>query len=201
MLNWLLGSKIRKIVENDILDARVMLSTMKLKLHKEGAEATVAYGEGVGAVAGLLAKRFGISVPDALAARGLDWRQLDDASRDLSSASGGIRSLLKSEVQSARTLAHNHTFGCLVLYHLYRLRFLSGQAAEDQKAEVRALADRIAEFARTMAEIAVGSRAPKQTLFGSQTNNFIGSCALLCYTAQWIFSRPNNSARWAIRSI
>jgi hypothetical protein len=86
MFKWLLRGRLRARIESDVLDARSMLSTMKLKLHKEGAEATVAYGEGVGAVAGLLAQRFQISVPAALEAKGLDWRQLSDAADDLSEA-------------------------------------------------------------------------------------------------------------------
>jgi hypothetical protein len=162
MLTWLFRRKLRDKVESDVADARLMLSTMKLKLHKEGAEAIVVYGEGVGEVAGLLAKRFQISVPAALAAQGLDWRQLSDASRDLSGALEQGRNLLKSEAEAARTFGHRHTFGSLVLYHLYRLRFLATQASIEQQHEVRAQADRIAEFARIMAEIAVGIRHPDE---------------------------------------
>jgi hypothetical protein len=47
MLKWLFGSKLRKVIESDLLDATSMLVTMKLKLHKEGPDATVSYGEGV----------------------------------------------------------------------------------------------------------------------------------------------------------
>ncbi len=162
MLKWLLGSKLRKVVESDIVDAKLMVSTMKLKLHKEGAEATRSYGEGVGEVAGLLAKRFGISVPNALAAQGLDWRQLDEASRDLSIAMEKSGSLLRSEIQPVRTFAHNHNFGSLVLYHLYRLRFLTVHAPAEQQAEAKEMADHVAQFARIMAEIAVGLRDPAE---------------------------------------
>jgi hypothetical protein len=162
MLKWLFRRKLRDKVESDVADARLMLSTVKLKLHKEGADATVAYGEGVGEVAGLLAQRFRISVPAALAAQGLDWRQLSDASRDLSGALEHGRALLRSEVEAARTFGQRHTFGSLVFYHLYRLRFLTTQAPREQQHEVRAQADRIAEFARIMAEIAVGYRHPDE---------------------------------------
>jgi hypothetical protein len=160
MLRWLFAGKIRNKIESDILDARSMLATMKLKLHKEGAQATVSYGEGVGQVAGLLAKRFGISVPAALEARGLDWKKLSDAADDLMAAMEQGRSLLKSDVQASRTAGHTHTFGCLILYHLYRLRFLATQVSGELKVEVTGMADRIAAFARLMAEIAVGVRDP-----------------------------------------
>ena len=63
MLKWLQRRKLRRIVDGDILDATSMLSTMKLKLYKEGTDATLSYAEGVGEVAGLLAERFGISEP------------------------------------------------------------------------------------------------------------------------------------------
>jgi hypothetical protein len=162
MLRWLLGGKLKRVIENDVLDARIMLSTMKLKLHKEGAEATFLYAEGVGEVAGLLAKRFGISVPAAIVARGLNAQQLDDASRDLSGAIEHARSLFKSEVQAVRTIGHKHGFGSVVLYHLYRLAFLATQAPEEQRAEVIAQAERIAEFTRLMGEIAVGLRDPSE---------------------------------------
>jgi hypothetical protein len=66
MLGWLLRRKLRKVVESDILEARSMLSTLKRKLHKEGAEGTLAYGEGIGEVAGLLAKRFGLALSQLL---------------------------------------------------------------------------------------------------------------------------------------
>ena len=161
MLRWLFGSKLKRIVENDIVDARLMLTTMKLKLHKEGNEATRMYGEGVGEVAGLLAQRFKISVPDALAGQNLDWRQLDDASRDLSGAMDKTTSLLKSQVQSARSLAHKQGAGCLVLYHLYRMRFLSHHAPQEQRAEAAAMADRLSRFIRTMAEVGAGIRDPE----------------------------------------
>jgi hypothetical protein len=164
MLKWLLGNKLRRVIESDLLDATSMLATMKLKLHKEGPDATVSYGEGVGEVAGLLAKRFGISAPAALAAQSLDWRQLSDASRDLLEAMENGRKLLKSDIQAVRTAGYNHTFGCLVLYHLYRLRFLTEQAPQEQRDEIRALADRVAAFSRLMAEIAVGTREPNDAL-------------------------------------
>jgi hypothetical protein len=96
MLNLLLGRRLKHVVENDILDAKLMISTMKLKLYKEGAESTRILGEGVGEVAGLLAQRFGIFVPDALAARGLTWQQLDDAARDLMSGAEKIARISKA---------------------------------------------------------------------------------------------------------
>ena len=158
MLKWLFARKVKNKVDSDLTDAHVMLTTMKLKLHKEGAEATVHYGEGVGQVAGLLAKRFGISVPAAIEARDLDWQKLSDGAEDLSVTMEKSRSMLKSEVQVVRTTAHAHTFGCVVLYHLYRLRFLATQVSGTQQAEVSAMADRIAAFARLMTEIAIGLR-------------------------------------------
>jgi hypothetical protein len=160
MLKWLLRGKLRKVVDSDILDARSMLSTMKLKLYKEGAEGTLAYGEGVGEVAGLLSQRFSISVADALTGRGLTWEQLDDASRDLTAAMTKARPMLDSEVHAVRSFGHKQTAGCMILYHLYRMRFLSQHAPEDQQALAAAMADRVADFARVMAEIGDGIREP-----------------------------------------
>jgi hypothetical protein len=160
MLKWLLGGKLRKIVENDILDARLMLSMMKLKLHKEGAEATVIYGEGVGEVAGLLSQRLGISVPNALSASGLDWQQLDDASRDLAGAIEIAGPLLKSSSPTARNYAIKRATGSMVHHHLYRLRFLAEKAPLEQRQEALVMAERVAQFARVMAEIGAGVRDP-----------------------------------------
>jgi hypothetical protein len=160
MPSWFTRRKLRKVVENDILEARSMLSTLKLKLYKEGAEGTLAYGEGVGETAGLLAKRFGISMHDALEARGLNWERLDDASRDLFAALEKAGSMLKSEVHGVRTHAHKQVAGCLVLGHLYRLRFVAQQVSQDQQAAAVAVADQLAVFARTMAEIGAGVRDP-----------------------------------------
>ena len=161
MLKWLFARKIRNKIESDVADAQVMLTAMKLKLYKEGAEATVCYGEGVGLVADLLAQRFGISMPAAIEARCLDWLKLSDAAEDLLAAMEKSRSMLKTDVQDVRTTAHAHTFGHLILYHLYRLRFLTTQASGDQQVEVSAMADRIAAFARLMSEIAVGLHDPR----------------------------------------
>lgn len=160
MLGWLTRRKLRKVVENDILEARSMLSTLKLKLYKEGSTGTLAYGEGVGEVAGLLAQRFGITVPDALGAHGLGWQQLDDASRDLFAVLEKAGPMLKSEVQSVRTHAHKQVVGCMVLGHLYRLRFVATQVSHDQQVAVIAMADKLSDFARIMAEVGAGLRDP-----------------------------------------
>jgi hypothetical protein len=160
MLKWLLGSKLRKTAENDILVARQTLSTMKLKLYKERPEVVRLYGEGISEVAGLMAQRFGISVPDALVGRGLDWRQLDDASHDLAASAKKLDRLLSSEAQSAHTIAHKQSAGCLVLGQLYRLRFLTEHAPSGQQSEAAVTADRFAQFARIMAEIGAGTRDP-----------------------------------------
>jgi len=161
MLGWLMRRKLRKVIDSDILEARSMLSTMKRKLHKEGDEGTLAYGEGIGEVAGSLAKRFGISIPDALEARGLNWDQLDDASRDLFAALAKVHPMLDSPSQSVRSIAHKQGAGCLVLGHLYRLRFVTQQAPEaQQQTAAAAMADQIAEFARIMAEIGARVRDP-----------------------------------------
>lgn len=160
MIKWLLRGKLRKVVESDIVDARSMLATLKLKFHKEGDEVTRLCGEGVGEVAGILAQRLSISVPDALAGRGLSWRQLSDVARDLIGAAQRAQSLLDSPAETARAFSHKQTMGCVVLYHLYRLRFLAEQAPKEQQAEAAAMAARVAEFARIMAEIACGIRDP-----------------------------------------
>ncbi len=160
MLKWLLQRKIKAVIENEIADARLALSSMRLKLNKEGPDSTRVYGEGVGETAGLLAQRFKISVPSALEARGLDWRQLDDAARDLLKSAETMRQHLKSELGSVRTEAHKATAGATILYHLYRLRFLTTQASEEQKADIAKVAEAYAEFARNMVEIGAAIRDP-----------------------------------------
>ena len=152
--------KLREVVDSDFVDARLMLSTMKIKLQKEGSEATILLGEGVGEVAGLLAKRFGISVPEALVGRHLNWKQLGDAYRDMLEATEKGRPMLNAASPTARNFAHKHTFGSLILSTLYRLRFLTEHAAEDQREEAAAIADRVADFARVMAEIGATIRDP-----------------------------------------
>ncbi|MCP2207460.1 hypothetical protein [Bradyrhizobium diazoefficiens] len=139
-----------------------MLSTLKLKLYKEGPEGTLAYGEGVGEVAGLLAERLGLTVPDALRGHGLNWEQLDDASRDLFAVLEKAGPMLKSEVQSVRTAAHKQVVGCLLLGHLYRLRFIATQASREQQTAAVAMADGLSEFAHIMVEIGVRLRAPSE---------------------------------------
>lgn len=65
MLKWLLQRKIKAVIENEIADARLALSSMRLKLNKEGPNSTRVYGEGVGETAGLLAQdlKFPYRVP------------------------------------------------------------------------------------------------------------------------------------------
>lgn len=171
MLKWLLRSRVRKVAESDIVEARSFLATMKLKLYKEGPQATRVYGEGVGEMAGLLAQRLCISVPDALTARGLDWQQLDDAARDLVWATEKGRSLLNSVSEVTRTIGHKSTLGCLLLYHLYRLRFLTQHGPEQQQSEAAAVGDRLAKFARIMAEIGAGVRDPADAQEASSQDN------------------------------
>jgi hypothetical protein len=84
-----------------------------------------------------------------------------DAAEDLSAGMERPRLMLKIEVQAARTTAHAHTFGYLILYYLYWLKFLTTQASGEQRVEVSAMADRIAAFARLMSEIAVGLHDPR----------------------------------------
>ena len=164
MLKWFVNRKLRKKVESDLTDAREMLAAMKLKLSKEGPEATIAYGEGVGQVACLLAQRFGTTLPAVLDPRGMDWQRLCDGADDLTAAMERSRGLLTSDVQSVRTASHAQTFGCVVLYHLHRLRFLTTQISGEQKAAVSEFADRITTFARSMSEIGAGIRMPDEAL-------------------------------------
>jgi hypothetical protein len=160
MFGWLFKRRLTKVVEGDLVDARNCLSMMKLKLYKEGDEAVVAYAEGFGRVAGLISQRFGISVPDALVARGLTWVQFDDMSRDLIAATQHTRDGLKSEVQSVRSCSHSHTAACVLMYHLYRLRFLAEHAPHQQRAEAGRISEQLAAYSRIMGEIAVGARSP-----------------------------------------
>jgi hypothetical protein len=158
MLKWLMRKQIKATIENELADARLALSAMRLKLHKEGSDSTRVYGEGIGETAGLLAQRFKISVPRAIEARGLTWQQLDDAATDLSKSIETMRPHLKSELETVRTEAHKATAGGTIFFFLYRLRFLATQAADDQKTEVATVAEAYADFARIMAEIGAGIR-------------------------------------------
>ena len=68
--------------------------------------------------------------------------------------------MIHSDIQAVRTAGHRLTFGSMILCYLYRLRFLTEHASKDQQAEAAAMADCLAQFARIMAEIAVGIRDP-----------------------------------------
>jgi hypothetical protein len=120
MLERFLRGRLRKVADSDIFEARSMLSTLKRKLQKEGAQGTLAYGEGVGEVAALLAERFCISVPDALEARGLNWQQLDDASRDLFAAlpKVGECSIATFRVFEAQRISRSRGVSCWVIFYI-----------------------------------------------------------------------------------
>jgi hypothetical protein len=68
--------------------------------------------------------------------------------------------MLNSNVQSVRSLAHKQTTGCMILYSLYRMRFLAQHAPQDQQAECAQLAERLAEYSRVVTEIGAGVRDP-----------------------------------------
>src|ERR1700676_1506696 len=106
MLKWLLKMKIKSVVENELAGTRLTLSTMRLLLNNENSDLTIFYGEGIDETAGLLAQRFHISVPNALEARGLDWRQLDDAYKYVMKHIGVMLPYLQSESETIRTDAH-----------------------------------------------------------------------------------------------
>ncbi len=59
-----------------------------------------------------------------------------------------------------RTEAQKPTAGGVIFSYLYRLRFLTTQAPEEQKAELIQAAETYAQFARLMAEIGAGIRDP-----------------------------------------
>lgn len=99
MLRWLLKKKMKSVLEHELTDAMSVLSSMRQLLHKEGSELTMIYGQGIGETAGLLAQRFHISVPNAIEGKGLDWRQLDDAYRDLIKGIETMRPHLQSKKQ------------------------------------------------------------------------------------------------------
>lgn len=162
MLGWFRRHKPPKLVESDLVDALQLLNNLKFKLQDEGPRATLIYADGVGQVARLLSQQFGVSVPDALAARGLDWKQLEGASRYLMADAKKAGSMLGKDLHVTRTAAHGHSFGCLVLYYLYRLKFLAEKAPETHQRRAAELANRYAEFARLMGEIAIGYRTPAE---------------------------------------
>lgn len=159
MFEWLMRGKLSKVTDSDMAGARLTLSTMKLKLQAEDPQATFAYAEGVRKVAGLLSQRFELSVRDVLLGRGLNLAQLNDASNDLVVAANRAGSKLASDAPAVRTAAQGYSFGCLLLHHLYRLRFLSERAPVRQRAAADKLADHYAQFARSMAETTVGLHA------------------------------------------
>jgi hypothetical protein len=163
MFNWLMRRKRSMVADSDIAEARLTLSTMKLKMLTEDPQAIFAYTEGVRKVAGLLSQRFEqLSVRDVLLGRGPNWAQLDDASDDLIVAANSASSKMASNLQAVRTAAQGYSFGCLLLHHLYRLRFLSERAALHQRAGADELANAYAQFARSMAETNAGLHDPIQ---------------------------------------
>jgi hypothetical protein len=160
MLKWLLRKKMTAVVDKDIEDARSALTAVFLQSPQQSPNLNMAYAEGIRETAGLLAQRFGISVPNALEATGFDRRQLDDACIILRKAMKTARPLLRSESEAMRIEARKRAAGCVFFSHLYRLRFRATQAPEEQKARLTQAAEIYVQFARRMSEIGAGTRDP-----------------------------------------
>jgi hypothetical protein len=162
MLKWLLRNKTTAAIDKDIDDARSALTAMHLLFQKEGPKVTRVYADGVGKTAGLLAKGFRISVPDAIEARELDGQQLKDARRYLTKIMELARPHLRSESEAMRVEARKQAAGGVILSHLYRLRCLTAQAPDEQKARLTQAAETYAQFAHIMSEIGAGTRNPSE---------------------------------------
>ena len=154
MFDWLMQGKLAKVANGDLAEARLTL--VKLKILAEGPHVTFAYVDGVRKVAGLLSQRFELSVRDVLRGHGLSWAQLDDASEDLIVAARSAVSRLSSDHDATRNAAQGYSFGCLLLHHLYRLRFLSERAPVHQRGAADELASQYTQFARSLAEAPAG---------------------------------------------
>jgi hypothetical protein len=151
MFKWVKRRKLSKAVRRDMAEAQLTLRTMQLKVREEDAHMAFAYADGLRKVARLLSQRFERSAEDVLLGWGLSCTQLKDASDDLIVAASRASTMLASEDLSVRIGAQGYSFGCLLLHHLYRLRFFSGCAPVPQHAVAAdELADHFAQFASSM---------------------------------------------------
>jgi hypothetical protein len=106
MAGWLqalLGGKRHE--EILVESARLYLVETPAMLKKRGREATRLCGEGIGEVAGLLANRFRISVPAAIEARSVDYRQALAVANDCQKNLDNLRPLLNSGGNAAHWAA------------------------------------------------------------------------------------------------
>ena len=154
MFDWIMQGALAKVANGDLANARLTL--VKLKILAEAPHAGFAYVDGVRKVAALLSQRFELSVRDVVLGRGLNAVQLDDASDDLMVAAKRAGSRLNSHHPPTRTAAQGYSFGCLLMHHLYRLRFLSECAPVRHREASDELAGHYAQFARSFADTPAG---------------------------------------------
>ena len=155
MFDWIMQGALAKVANGDLAEARLTL--VKLKILADAPHAGFCYVDGVRKVAQLLSQRFELSVRDVVLGRGLDAVHLDEASEDLIVAAKRAGSRLTSGHHPTRTAAQGYSFGCLLLHHLYRLRFLSERAPRQRRAADE-LADQYAQFAKSLADTPAGVR-------------------------------------------
>ena len=154
MFDWIMQGALAKVANSDMAEARLTL--VKLKILAEAPHAGFAYVDGVRKVAQLLSRRFELSVRDVVVGRGLNATQLDDAAEDLIIAAKRAGCRLSSDQHITRTSAQGYSFGCLLLHHLYRLRFLSERAPLRHRRAADDLADHYAQFCKSLADTPAG---------------------------------------------
>jgi hypothetical protein len=140
--------------------ASEFLPKMRAKFAQEGEVAIVEYATGVGEVAGLLAGRFGVSVPSALILRGVSADKLKHATSDLLASIETGRQHLKSQGQTSRAIFHRMTFGGLLFYYFCSTKHIAIVGPEDLRDQANYLSGQFAVFARVLGEISIGARDP-----------------------------------------
>jgi hypothetical protein len=137
-------------VATDLADSRGLLQILRLKLDTDSG--IRFYGAGVIEVSAMVARSLGLTDASALTGRGLDAMTLDRAHRDLLMSLRRCREVIEHGSADLRDQADQLAFGCLILLHLYRLRFHTQAAPASQREEAEALADTFANLLRGLAD-------------------------------------------------
>lgn len=165
MFRWL-KSNHRAEADEALSVARDFLATTRIKFAREGDEVVLAYAEGAGQTAGLLAERFSVSVPAALVLRGIDPSKLKGVASDLLASAQRAKSHLNSPNQATRHIFHGLTFGTLLFYNFCTIVSLAQKGPAEVIPQALKLAEEYAAFARLLGEISVGVRHPTEAYAG-----------------------------------
>ncbi|WP_162820666.1 hypothetical protein [Microvirga calopogonii] len=123
-----------------------------MKIDSKSHVKVYAYGQALRHVARLIASAVQVSETDALKARGLSDEKLDHVYRDLFSSVRRCRAFLHEGAQTSE-MADNLATACLILKHLYRMRFHEERASGSQQVEAGDLAERLMTLSQSLCEL------------------------------------------------